>query len=200
MPALTASPGRWAKLIEAVKKLKNMEIKLNPARHLYGRGWLGLIPLVGGFVGIGLILLGIIKYRDKKLILIGIAALSFTVIAYSSLIYYFSYSEKARKDFSVFTQPQMNNLIKNIEFYKVEYGTYPENLNQLAKEDKFVQINDPMPQGQKINHSEFYYKKLNQKYYLFSSGVDNIPFTSDDIYPSLKFYDSTKTGLIRPVK
>ena len=177
-----------------------MEVKFNPAKHLYGRGWLGLIPLIGGFVGIGLILLGLFKYRDRKLVIIGIAALSFTVLIYSSIYFYFNYSKQARIEFSVFTQPAMDNLIKNIEFHKTEHGTYPNNLKELVNEDKFVQIYDPMPGKSKLNDGEFYYKKVDTKYYLFSSGIDKIPFTSDDIFPSTKFYDSSKTGLIRPIQ
>jgi hypothetical protein len=63
-----------------------MTIQSKPGSHLYGRGFLGLIPLIGVFVGIGLILLGAIKYRNKKLVLIGFAALVPTVLMYGSLI------------------------------------------------------------------------------------------------------------------
>ena len=177
-----------------------MEPNVKSARHLYGRGWLGLIPLVGAFVGIGLLLLGIFKYRDRKLIIIGIAAFSFTVLIYSSIYFYFNYSTQARKDFSVFAQPAMDHLIKDIEFYKTEHGIYPDSLSQIIAEDKFASIYDPIPGKQQINEGEFYYKKLDRKYYLFSSGIDKVPFTSDDIFPSLSFFDSTRTGLIRPIK
>jgi hypothetical protein len=36
-----------------------MDRKVKSARHLYGRGWFGLIPLIGGLIGPGLIQLGI---------------------------------------------------------------------------------------------------------------------------------------------
>jgi hypothetical protein len=177
-----------------------MEQEAKSAKHLYSRGWLGLIPLIGGFAGLYLILLGIFKYRDRKLIIIGVAALLFTVLIYSSIYYYFNYSTQARKDFSVFAQPAMDNLIKDIEFYKTDHGAYPDVLKQIITEDKFASIHDPIPGKQEINNGEFYYKKLDRKYYLFSSGIDKVPFTTDDIYPSSKYYDSTKTGLIRPAK
>ena len=178
-----------------------MFVKFNPAKHLYGRGWLGLIPLVGAFVGLGLIILGVFKYNDKKLMLIGTAAFLFTVFVYGSMYYYFEYSERARKDYSVFAQPDMNNLIKSIEFYKTENGFYPDSLEELTVSDKLVPIKDPILFGKpEVNHRNYYYKKVGKKYYLFSSGIDKIPFTSDDIFPSAKYYDSTKTGLILPIK
>lgn len=64
-----------------------MTIQPRSGRHLYGRSFLGLIPLIGVFVGIGLILLGAIKYRNKKLVLIGFAALVPTILIYGSLIF-----------------------------------------------------------------------------------------------------------------
>jgi len=177
-----------------------MEGNNKTGRHLYGRGWLGLIPLVGGFVGIGLMLLGIFKYKNRKLTLIGLAALLFTVLVYFSIYYYVTYSTKARKDFAGFAQPALDNLIKNIEFYKVQHGVYPDTLHKLTAEDKFTWIHDPIPGRQDLNHGEFYYKRLGTKYYLFSSGIDKMPFTADDIFPSAAFFDSSKTGLVRPVQ
>ena len=169
------------------------------AKHLYGRGWLGLIPLIGGFVGLGLIVLGLFKYRDRKLILIGFVALLPTVLIYGSMIYYFQFSEQYRKDYSQFCQPQMNDLIKHIEFYKTEHGSYPDSLEQLTV-DKYalVIITDPILfNDQTRNRGRYYYKNLGNHYTLFSSGIDRVPYTGDDIFPSEKFFDSTKTGLIR---
>lgn len=111
-----------------------METEKKSARHLYGRGWLGLIPLIGGFVGLGLITLGIFKYKDKKLILIGFAALLFTVSIYSYLFYDLQYSERGRRTQIEFTQQFLNDMVKNIEFYKIQYGTYPDSLKQLSEQ------------------------------------------------------------------
>jgi hypothetical protein len=36
----------------------------------------------------------------------------------------------------------LNSLVKNIEFNKLQYGQYPDSLQQLLKEDKFVPIYD----------------------------------------------------------
>lgn len=166
---------------------------------MYKRGWFGLIPLIGGFVGLSLILFGIFKYRNRKLILIGVAALLFTVAIYSSMYYYFEYSEQYRKDFSVFSQPKMNTLVKALEFYKIENGMYPDSLEEISATDQNIDIYDPILSGKPvINKKQFYFKKLGNKYLLFSFGVDRIPYTKDDIFPSQNLFDSSKTGLIKP--
>jgi hypothetical protein len=170
-----------------------MEVKFNPAKHLYGRGWLGLIPLVGGFVGIGLILLGIFKYRDKKLIVIGTAALLFTVILYSLLFYETEYSDAAGKRISKLSQDALNSLVMDIEFYKQKNRVYPDNLEQVKAINKLAWIHDPLQSiGAKTKETKFNYKKYGDKYLLFSSGIDKIPNTKDDIYPTMTLGDSSK--------
>lgn len=55
----------------------------------YKLGFWCLIPLIGAFVGIWLILYGIFKYKDKWIVLIGVAGIMWTVVLYS-LLYYVS--------------------------------------------------------------------------------------------------------------
>jgi hypothetical protein len=175
-----------------------METGTLSGKHLYNRGWFGLIPLIGGFVGLAMIFLGVFKYKDRKLILIGSAALLFTVAVYGSMFYYFDHSKSFRKDFSVFSQPYINELIKSIEFYKTENGHYPHSLDELTKSSKLVRLEDPIAQSKTDNKRQFYYKRLGNRYTLFSSGIDRIPYNSDDIFPSANLFDSTRTGLMRP--
>ena len=170
-------------------------ILTNPAtgRHLYKRGWLGLIPLIGGFVGIGLIALGIFRYRDKKLVLIGIAALFFTIAVYGSLFIYLN-SDNARKQWPTIVPPQLNTIVTRIEFYKLQNGTYPDSLQQILQYDStFTSITDPVSAKGFQQQALYNYEKMKDKYRLFSSGIDKIPNTADDIYPSL---DTIKTGLL----
>jgi hypothetical protein len=165
----------------------------NSGRHLYGRGWLGLIPLVGGFVGLGLISLGLFKYKDKKLVLIGVAALSFTVIIYGTLFWYIN-SDSARKQWSSTIPGQLNSLVKNIEFYKLQNGEYPDSLEQLLENDKTLLIYDPVSARAFGDQKKYNYYKFNDHYTLFSSGIDMIEKTGDDIFPNI---DTSKTGLIK---
>jgi len=44
--------------------------------------------------------------------------------------------------------------------------------------------------------SYYNYKKIGDRYLLFSSGQDGIPNTKDDLFPQIKITDSSKIGLI----
>lgn len=162
----------------------------------YWVGWFCLIPLIGAFVGVALILNGIFKYKNTRLIITGLAGIVFTVGIYSSM-YFNSRSENTRKGFTPFAQSDLNTLMKNIEFYKMQHGTYPDSLQDLKTKDDFTSINDPIQiVNNKSTNTYYNYKKVGNKYYLFSSGVDGIPNTKDDIYPQLNKRDTAKFGLI----
>ena len=40
-----------------------------------------------------------------------------------------------------------------------------------------------------------YYKNMGDKYQLFSTGFDNIPYTADDVHPDFSAIDTTKLGI-----
>jgi len=162
----------------------NQDVKKNSSKPPYLLGYFGLIPLVGFFVGFGLLLYGIIKYKDKKLIIIGIACMIFTVIVYSTLFYVGFQSDIGKKSWETHAQMQLNTLIKNIEYYKLENGKYPDSLQQLERNNEFIFMTDPT---QPIRKGGVYYnyKNLGNKYLLFSSGTDGIPNTEDDIFPQV---------------
>jgi hypothetical protein len=91
---------------------------------------------------------------------------------------------------------ELNSLVKNIEFYKLEYGHYPDNLQQLLIDDKLAPINDPAEGMNTKGNSYFNYERVGDKYRLFSSGEDGIPNTEDDLFPQVTITDSSKIGLI----
>ena len=165
----------------------------NSGRHLYGRGWLGLIPLIGAFVGFGLVSLGVFKYKDRKLVFIGIADILFTVFIYGSLFLYMN-SDSAREKWSSVIPDQLNGLVKEIEFYKLQNGEYPDSLDQLLPSNKLSMIYDPVSAKAFGQKKKYNYRKDDNHYILFSSGIDMIEKTGDDIFPSI---DTVKTGLIK---
>lgn len=163
----------------------------------YLLGLLCLIPLVGAFVGVGLLLYGLLKYKDKWLSIIGAAGILWTIIVYSTLFYTATHASVFTKGFEDISQMQLNSLVKNIEFYKMQHGQYPDNLQQLLDDDKLAPINDAA-QGMKIKGNSYYnYEKVDGKYSLFSSGQDGIPKTKDDLFPQVTITDSSKIGLIK---
>ena len=163
----------------------------------YLLGLLCLIPLVGAFVGLGLLLYGLLKYKDKWLSIIGAAGILWTIIVYSALFYAGTHASIFKKGFEDISQMQLNSLVKNIEFYKLVHGQYPDSLRQLLDDDKLAPINDAV-QGMKTKENTFYnYEKIGDKYLLFSSGQDGIPNTPDDLFPQVAISDSSKIGLIK---
>jgi hypothetical protein len=163
----------------------------------YLLGLLCLIPLVGAFVGLGLLLYGLIKYKDKWLAIIGGAGILFTVLVYGSLFYAMKNASVFKKGFADISQMQLNSLTKNIEFYKLQHGQYPRGLEQLLDDDKLAPITDAIQLNQRRANSNYNYQKVGEKYLLFSSGQDGIANTADDLFPQIAVSDSTKIGLIK---
>lgn len=163
---------------ESTRKIKPGHTNSKPP---YLLGLLGIIPLVGFFIGAGLVLYGIFKYKDRKLILIGAGCMFFTIIVYSGLYYVGFKSDFGKQGWAQHAQMQLNTLIKHIEFYRLENGHYPGSLKQLETKDEFIFLTAPTQ-----SLSTYYnYKNLGNKYLLYSSGVDQIANTKDDIYPKV---------------
>lgn len=163
----------------------------------YLLGLLCLIPLVGAFVGLGLLLYGLIKYKDKRLSIIGAAGILFTVLVYGSLFYAMKNASIFKKGFADISQIQLNSLTKNIEFYKLQHGQYPDSLQQLLDDDKLAPITDAIQLNQRRENSNYNYQRIGDKYMLFSAGQDGIPNTQDDLFPQVAVSDSSKIGLIK---
>lgn len=166
------------------------------AKPPYLLGLLCIIPLVGAFVGLGLLLYGLLKYKDKWLSIIGAAGIIWTVIVYSLLSYAGSNNSVFNKGFEEIAQIQLNSLLKDIEYYKLIHGQYPDDLNQVLADDKLAPIHDPV-QGMRSKGDQFYmYERIGNKYKIFSSGQDGIPNTKDDLYPQVTETERNKLGLI----
>src|SRR6478736_8243400 len=120
---------------------ENIELVTKP-KPPYLLGLLCLIPLVGAFVGLGLLLYGILKYKDKWLSIIGAAGILWTILVYSALFYAGTHASVFKEGFVKISQMQLNSLVKDIEFYKLSHGEYPDSLKQILEDDEFVSIND----------------------------------------------------------
>jgi len=162
----------------------------------YLLGLLCFIPLLGALAGIILLLLGILKYKDKLLSGIGVFGILFTILIYGGLFYWSQNSDTGRKQWALLSQMQMDRLVKDIEFYKIQSGRYPDSLQVLSTEDSMVNIHDPVFGMTKMN-TIFNYEKKGDHYKLFSSGRDGIKNTSDDLYPTIAITDSSKIGFRR---
>jgi hypothetical protein len=166
-------------------------------RPPYWLGLLCLIPMVGAFVGVGLFLYGLIKYKDKWMMLIGIGGILFTVAIYGSLFWSMKHSSSSRSGFAELSVVNLNNIVRHLEFHKLQYGDYPEQLTTLRDEDKFAPLGDPI-QGSKFrDNTDYEYRLFGNKYTVYSRGEDGKAGTEDDLYPTVFIRDSTLIGFIR---
>jgi len=176
---------------------KNGKLK-NERLTLYKWGLLGFIPVIGFLSGIVLLIRGAIEFKDRKMMLIGAAGVFFTILIYWSLFYVSKTSGVEGRLFSGLTKNALNEVVKDIEFYKLQYGSYPDSLPQLQNDDSRPNINDLMTHSPKSSY--YQYQRFGNKYTIFSVGIDGIPDTKDDIYPSLKIIDTSKIGFIKSLE
>lgn len=171
--------------VRNVRKSLNI-IKPNE-RPPYLLGLLGIIPIIGAFVGLVIVLTGIFKYKNIWFTLIGGAGILCSILIFSGVLTPNMEKEDPAKMIPI-TKERLNSVIKDIEYYKIEYGIYPDSLAQLNS----VQIYDPA-QSYTEKIRTFIYRVEGEKYILFSSGYDGIENTNDDIYPEI--LPTSKVGL-----
>ena len=82
----------------------------------------------------------------------------------------------------------MNSLIRDIEFYKLKNGFYPDSLTQLENDMLF--LFDPIQTTQNGVNIYYNFENLGDTYLLFSSGIDGVPHTADDIFPQSDLNDN----------
>jgi hypothetical protein len=167
------------------------------SRPPYLLGLICIIPVVGAFVGLGLLLYGLLKYKDKWLSIIGAAGILWTIIAFSMLFYAGTHASAFKNGFKHVAQMQLNSLVKDVEYYKLIHGQYPDSLKQLLDDDKSAPVNDVARGMNRKRNSWFNYERIGVKYILYSSGQDGIPHTKDDLFPQVHTTDSSKIGLIK---
>ena len=116
---------------------------------------------------------------------------------YSSVFLFLKYGKLPKEGFTNVSQMQLNRLVKDVEFYKLQNGQYPDSLQQLKEDDKLISIDDPIDAFGSKGWKPFNYKKVGEKYLIFSSGIDGIPYTKDDLFPTIEINDSSKIGFLK---
>jgi hypothetical protein len=94
----------------------------------------------------------------------------------------------------------LNGTVREIEFYKSQTGHYPKRLSELDAKDpmKMMNITDPTFVERKGESDARFYYELDSSgrfYFLRSVGPDGIPFTPDDILPTLTESEMANIGL-----
>ena len=95
---------------------------------------LSFIPLIGVLPGIICIIIALIGRKSNSKLLggLGIAGISITVILYG----YVLPNLTKNKNFEPLTKRIVTNLIKDIEYFKIQNNRYPKNLEELNKNPK----------------------------------------------------------------
>ena len=185
----------WKNVIYNMEKIKQSK---DVPVIIYIISALSLIPLLGAFVGLTILILGITYFKNRILIVIGSIGILITIGIYGSLFYFGTIQRGGVCDEMTesLTAYSLETLVKEIELYKIRNEHYPDNLIQVTK-NGYNQLHiDPILQkiSSKNESKEFYYKLESDGYLLFSVGFDKIPFTNDDIYPSLEQNEIEKYG------
>lgn len=165
-------------------------------RHLYPFGWFGLFPVAGAVAGVILLYKAIHQYKNKILGIIGVAAMLPTVLLFG-LPLAFKHIPAMSAGFQVNASMDLTKTVRAIEFYRLQYGEYPDSLQALLQTDNLAPVYDPLQMSRESDNILFQYHRYGDKYTVYSRGLDGLAGTDDDLYPQVKFTDSTRIGLIR---
>ena len=167
----------------------------------YAIGGASFIPVFGVVFGIIAIIWGIAR-RAWQLIILGACGILFTLVVYGALFYFGWYQRGGVYDDlrAKLAVPMLNDAVKEIEFYKLQHGHYPASLNELDSKDKmqFPKTFDPTIVDLNPKRDRHFFYQLDSSgsfYFLRSVGLDGIPFTADDIVPTIPEDERKKTGL-----
>lgn len=162
---------------------------------------LSFIPLLGVPFGLVSIAWGLLskKAGGKKLAVVGASGIAFTAVIYSVLNFWGS-AERFKDARSKAATSAVTSLVQSIEFYKTQYGRYPEMLDGLRKSlpaTATVFTIDPSGVGTGDGPTDFHYELAdeNTRYYLLGVGPDGLPFTDDDILPEIDMRPPSRVGL-----
>ena len=170
----------------------------------YVIGGLSFIPLIGVLFGIVSIVWGLVtnKQGGKRLAAIGAGGIAFTFVLYGSL-FYFGFEQRGGVYDEIrarLAQSSINELVPQIEFYKMQNGKYPESLKVLQEslpKGSFISVYDPRVVKFGEEPKYFFYERVgDDHYYLRGLGPDGKPFTADDIVPQISPASAGKVGLL----
>ena len=96
------------------------------SKSRYKFGFVGLIPNFG-LISCGVLLFQGFIRKDIKMKIIGLGGILFTPVFW----YVYLNSDFHKKHLIQFTNIQLNEIVKDLEFYKSKNGKYPDSLPEL---------------------------------------------------------------------
>ena len=172
------------------------------AKKYYWYGIFTVIPIAGLIMGVLLFRKGLLL-KDRVLCFIGTLGILITGAFFLGGLFYSKYSNVGKAKRVELARYSLNQVMRDVEFYKLQFGHYPDSLQELKFVDITVFIKDPLSQkgvfSKKLDYLN--YKKVDSSHYtLFSAGLDQIPHTVDDVYPFIPDSGFGKSGLIKESK
>jgi len=164
-------------------------VKGRRIRKFYYLSLLCLIPGFGILIGIVLLCYAIFVFRNLKLIFVILLTIGGGILLLKIDDYYLSqdmkYGKEHDSDFILLAADDLDKIVQHLDLYKLQHGVYPDSLQQLQKQDPTLNIMDPLLGRNSAAHKfiNYYYQKNGDSYTLFSSGIDGIPHTKDDMFP-----------------
>lgn len=93
------------------------------------------------------------------MLIVGLAGMLFTVFLFLGLFYYVRHSPSGVKNTVELVKLQLDQVVKDLEFYKLQKGSYPDRLVELMQPGSLSPIVDPFKHHEKSNY-HFNYKKF----------------------------------------
>lgn len=178
------------------KKKKYAKDQVNVLAYIIAG--LSFIPLCGVLFGIIAIGWGLfnIDHGGKKVLAIGAAGILLTFVLYGAL-YYIGGVERggiADEARTLSAKRQLLDLVKSIEYFKLQNGHYPGSLEEMQIQSiSPVFIHDPLDtHGSRLFHYEL--DSSGEFYYLLSVGIDGQIHTNDDILPDISQEEQKNLG------
>lgn len=162
------------------EKIKPFESKMGT--HLV---WLSFIPAIGLIFGFVFFLRGISE-RNLRYFLIGISSFIFTSIFWIAFMIFMDATGKSNQTNIFVTKNNLNILTKELAYYKLKNGKFPENLEELKSQNKFLIFHETNTSFNLFSESKiqyFYYQNQDSTYILRALGMDGKVFTDDDLIP-----------------
>jgi hypothetical protein len=171
-------------------------------RKYYILAPVGLIPAFGLIFCFVVAIKALTKYKSKVLLMYSILL----VVANILLLLVLRDIAKKRFDredveleWKYMTPNFLSTIRHDLRDYKRNHGSYPNSLNKLSKGLMLMDIYSPVDSSTH-RHGDFYYKSQADTFILFSVGLDQLPFTKDDIYPDTATKFVQKEYLAHPLQ
>ncbi len=171
--------------IETFKNIIKEKIKPFESKMSTNLVWMSFIPIVGLIFGLVFFLRGISE-RNLRYFLISISSFIFTIIVWIGFAMYMDASGKSNQTNVFVTKNNLNILTKELAYYKLKNGKFPETLEELKSQNKFLIFHETNTSFNPFSESKiqyFYYQNQDSTYILRSLGLDGKIFTDDDLIP-----------------